>query len=134
MGSWIQNSSPNQSRPVQPDTNPCMRKETKATKKRKKLISTKKYKVKVKARPKFKTSNATAQPPVTTPNAPTNSDSQKPSQEGNSERNPLPLKNIPTCAGILWPKAGVMSGNLFKLRKDWPIPHILLPLLHQNPL
>ena len=35
-----------QSRPTQPDTNPCMRKETKATEKRKKLITTKKYRVK----------------------------------------------------------------------------------------
>ena len=24
--------------------------------------------------------------------------------------------------GTPWPKAGKMSGNLFKLRKDWPIP------------
>ena len=35
-----------QSRPAQPDTNPNIRKETKAIEKRKKLIPTKKYKVK----------------------------------------------------------------------------------------
>ena len=81
-----------QSRPAQPVTNPHMRKETKATEKRKKLIPTKKYKVKVLARPKSKASNATTQPPVTTPNAPTNSESQKLSQEGTSERNPHYLK------------------------------------------
>ena len=31
-------------------------------------------------------------------------------------------QNITVCAGTPWPKAGKMSGNLFKLRKDWPIP------------
>ena len=36
-----------QSRSTQPDTNPHVRKETKATEKRKRLIPTKKYKVKV---------------------------------------------------------------------------------------
>ena len=112
-----------QSRPIHPDTNPCMRKETKATEKRKKLIPTKKYKVKVAARPKSKTSNTTTLPPVvTTSNAPTNSESQKSSQEGTSESNPLPLKNIPTHADTPWPKAGKMSGHIFKLRKDCPIP------------
>ena len=87
LGPKLQPQS-DQSRPTQPDTNPCIRKETKATVKRKKLKSTKKYKVKVVARPKSKTSNATTQPPATTPNAPTNSDSQKPSQEGTSDSNP----------------------------------------------
>ena len=42
---------PNQSKSAQPSTNPCVRKETKATDKRKKIIPTKKYKVKVVARP-----------------------------------------------------------------------------------
>ena len=69
-----------QSRPTQPNTNPCVRKETKATEKKKTLIPTKKYKVKVVARPN--SSNATMQPPLTPPNAPTNSEGQKPSQEG----------------------------------------------------
>ena len=111
-----------QSRPIQPDANPHVRKETKATEKRKKLIPTKKYKVKVVARPKSKTSNATVQPPITTPNAPTNSESQKSSQDSTSDSNPPPLKNIPTHTGTPWPKAGKMSENLFDLRKDWPIP------------
>ena len=78
--------------------------------------------MKVVTRPESKTSNTTAQPPVTTPNAPTNSDSQKPPQEGTSESNPPPLKNIPTHAGTPWPKAGKMSGNLLEFRTDWPIP------------
>ena len=88
-----------QSRPAQHDTNPCMRKETKATEKRKKLIPTKKYKVKVVARPESKTSNTTVQPPVTTPNAPTNSDRQKPFSGRHFREQPPPLKNIPTHAG-----------------------------------
>ena len=59
----------NQFRPTQPNTNPHVRKETRATEKRKKLIPTKKYKVQAVARPEPtpKTSNATAQIPLTTP-------------------------------------------------------------------
>ena len=111
-----------QSRPTQPDTNPHIRKETKAIEKRKKLIPTKKYKVKVVARPKSKTNNVTIHPPAATPNAPTNLESQKPSQGGTSENNPQPLKNIPTHTGTPWPKAVKISGNLFNLMKDWLIP------------
>ena len=117
-------TQPDQSRPTQPNTNPHVRKETKVTEKRKKLISTKKYRVKVVARckPIPKTNNTTVQLPLTTPSAPTNSEKQNPPQESTSDSNPLPLKNIPTHAGTSWPEAGNMSGNLFKLRKDWPIP------------
>ena len=42
--------------------------------------------------------------------------------EGTSENNPPLLENIPVHAGTPWPEAGKMSGNLFELRKDWPIP------------
>ena len=80
----------NQSRPTQPNTNPHVRKEAKATEKRKRLIPTKKYKVKVVAR--HDSSNATMQPPLKAPNTLTNSEGQKPSQEGTSESNPPPLK------------------------------------------
>ena len=45
-----------------------------------------------------------------------------PSQGRSSSNNPPPLENIPTHAGNPWPGAGSMSGNLFELRKDWPIP------------
>ena len=121
LGPKIQPYS-NQSRLTQPNTNPHVRKETKATEKRKRLIPTKKYKVKVLARPNSKSSNVAAQPPQTAPNAPTNSEGQNPSPEGTSENNPPPLKNIPVHAGTPWPKAGKMSGNLFKLRKDLLIP------------
>ena len=74
---------PNQSRPLQPDTNPQVRKESKATVKRKRLIPTKKYKVKVVAKPD--PSNATVQPPQTNAKIPINSGNQKPST---SENNP----------------------------------------------
>ena len=47
----------NQSRPAQPDINPHVRKEMKATEKGKRLTSIKKYKVKFVARPN--SSNAT---------------------------------------------------------------------------
>ena len=53
----------NQVRPPQPNTNPQVRTESKAIEKRKRLIPTKKYKVKVVARPD--PSNVTAQPPQT---------------------------------------------------------------------
>ena len=70
---------PDQSRPAQPNTNPHVRKDAKATEKRRKLIPTKKYKGKVVARPKPspKTSNTTMQPPLTTASAPTNSEKTK---------------------------------------------------------
>ena len=104
---------PDQSKPTQPNTNPCVRKETKATEKRKKIIPTKKYKVKFVARPEPspKTSNTTVQLPLATPSAPINSEKQNPSQT--SDSNPPPLGNITTHAGIPWPEAGKMSGNLF---------------------
>ena len=122
---------PDQSRPAQPNTNPCVRKETKVTEKRRKITPTKKYKVKVIARPKPapKASNTTAQLPLTTPSAPTNSEKQNHSQVSTSESNPQPLENIPAHAGAPWPEAGKMSGNLFELRKDWPIP----PMITSNP-
>ena len=84
------------------------------------MIPTKKYKVKVVAR--SNPSNATVQPPQTNPEAPVNSEGQKPSPEGTSENNPPPLENAPVHASTPWPEAGKVSGNLFQLRKDWLIP------------
>ena len=84
-----------QSRPAQPNTNPCVRKETKATQKRKRPTPTKQNKVKVVAIPNSKSSNVTAQPPQTAPNAPTNSQDQKHLPEGTSENNPMALENVP---------------------------------------
>ena len=108
-----------QFRPTQPDTNPHVRKDYKATEKRKRLIPTRKYKLKVVVRPN--SSNVTAQPHVTNPKAPENTEGQKPSTEGTPGNNPLPLENAPVHTSTPWPEAGKMSGNLFELRKDWPI-------------
>ena len=107
----------NQFRPPQPNTNPQVRKESKATEKRKGLIPTKKYKVKVVARPV--PGNVTVQPPQTNDKALVNSENQKLST---SENNPQPLENAPVHASTPWPEAGKMSGNLFEMRKDCPIP------------
>ena len=110
-----------QSRPTEPDTNPHIRKETKAIEKRKKLIPTKKYKVKLVARPKSKTSNATMKPTVTTTNAPTSSESQKPSQGGTSENNPHHSKHPNSCwHPMAQSRKDVMESP--QMRKDWPIP------------
>ena len=75
--------------------------------------------MKIVARPN--SSNVTAQPPLTNPKAPVNSEGQKPSPEGTPENNPT-SKNIPVHTSTPWPEAGKMSGNLFELRKDWPAP------------
>ena len=119
---------PNQFRHPQPDTNPQVRKESKATEKRKKLIPTKKYKVKVVARPD--PGNATMQPPETSTKLPTNSGNQKPPT---SENNPPPLENTPVPASTPWPEAGKMSGNLFELKKDWLIPPTNNTMTDTNP-
>ena len=108
-----------QFRPLQPDTNPHIRKKSKATKKRKRLIPTKKYKVKVVARPN--SNNTTVPPPQANLKAPVHSEGQKPLPENTPENNPPPLEDAPVCPSTPWLKAGKMSGNLFELRKDWPI-------------
>ena len=69
-------------------------------------------------------SSVTIEPPQTNAKAPVISESQKPST---SENNPPPLGNTPVHASTPWPEAGEMSGNLFKLRKDWPIPLPTIP-------
>ena len=119
----------NQFRPPQPDTNSQVRKESKATEKRKRLIPTKKYKVKVVPRPD--PSNATTQLPQTNAKAPVNSESQKPPT---SENKPPTLENAPVHASTPWPKAGKMSGNIFELKKDWPIPPTSNTVTATNPI
>ena len=111
LGPKLQPQS-DQSRPAQPNTNSHVRKDTKATDKRRKLIPTKRYKVRMVAKSKStpKTNNTTMQPLITAPSAPINPE----------KANPPLLKSIPACAGTPWPKVGKMSGNLIELRKDWP--------------
>ena len=98
-------SQANQFRPPFPDTNPQVRKESKMTEKRKRLIPTKKYKVKVVARPDL--GNAPMQLPQE--NAPVNLESQQPLI---SENNPPPLEDTPVHVGTPWPEAGKMSVSL----------------------
>ena len=76
-------SQSNQFRPSFPVTNPQVRKESKMTEKRKRLTPTKKYKVKVVARPG--PSNTTMQLPQANAKASVNPDSQQPPT---SENNP----------------------------------------------
>ena len=121
-------SQSNQSKSPLPNTNPQVRKEFKVTDKRKRLIPTKKYKVKVVARPD--PGNVTMQLPQTNVKAPVNSESQKPLTLAN---NPPPLEDAPVHASTPWPKAGKMSVNLFKLRKDWPIPSTNNTVTATNP-
>ena len=84
-----------QLQPDQPDTNPHVRKDSKATEKRKRLIPTKKYKVNVVARPN--PNNTTVQSPLTNPKAPLNSEGQKPSTEGTPGNNPTTRKHPSSC-------------------------------------
>ena len=48
-----------------------------------------------------------------------NPENQKPPTSGN---NPPLLEDTPVCVSTPWPEAGKMSGNIFELRRDWPIP------------
>ena len=76
-------SQSNQFRPPFPDTNPQVRKESNMTEKRKRLVPTRKYKVKVVAGPD--PGNATRQ--QLQENSPVNPESQQPPT---SENNPPP--------------------------------------------
>ena len=85
LGPKLQPQS-NQFRPPQLDTNPCIRKDSKATENGKRLIPTRKNKVKVVVRPN--SSNVTLQPHLTNPKGPINSEGQKPLPESTPENNP----------------------------------------------
>ena len=102
LGSIPQPSS-NQYRPPQPDTSPNVRKVNKATEKRR-IVPTKRFKAKVKS------NEAGMCPPVTVSKAPT------------PDNRPLPLEDAPVHESTPWPQAGNILGNLFKERKDWPLP------------
>ena len=118
----------NQIRCPQPNTNPQVRKDSKATQKRKRLIPMKKYRVKVVAKPD--PNNVTTQPPQTNAKAPVSSEHQKPST---SENNPPPLEDAPVYTSTPWPEAGKMPGNLYELRKDWAIPPTNNTMTATNP-
>ena len=98
-------SQQNQSRPAQPVTNPLVKREAKATDKRRKLIPTKRYKVQVVAKPEStpKTSNMIMQMSTIAPCTTMNLEKGNPSQGSSSSNNPPPLENTPTHAGTPWP-------------------------------
>ena len=75
-------------------------------------------------------SNVTVQLPQTNAKTSINLGNQKPST---LENNPQPLENAPVHASTPWPEAGKMSGNLFELRKDWPIPPTNNTVTDTNP-
>ena len=109
-----------QFRPSQTDTNPNARKSSKVTEKGMRIAATKRFKVKIAAKPKL--DEVTMQPPTTVSKAPTDLENQTSSQEGTPENRPLPLDNAPICTGTPWPKVQKMLGSLLESRKDWLIP------------
>ena len=105
----IPQSSSKQYRPPQPDTSPNIRKVNKTAEKRKRVAPTKGFRANIATKP----NEAAACPPVTV---------SKTSTEGTPDKRPLPLEDSLIDESTSWPKAGKMSGNLFKERKDWLLP------------
>ena len=101
-----------QYRPPQLDTNPNVRKDTTAEK-RKRAVPTKRFRPSTAHKP----SRTAAYPPATVSKAPANVTPQI----NTSENRPPPLEDVPVCESTPWPGAGKMSGNLFKDR-NWLLP------------
>ena len=102
-----------QYRPPQLDTNPNVRKD-KAAEKRKRVAPTKRF------RANTKPSEAAVYPPMTIPKAPTNIKLQV--QEGTPDNRPPTLEDALVHKSTPWPNAGKISENLFEERKDWLLP------------
>ena len=111
MGSIPQPAS-SQYRLPQLDTNPNVRKDNTAEK-RKRAAPTKRFRPSMAPKP----SETTMHPPVTISKAPINVKLQTDASEN---RHP-PLENAPVCRSTPWPDAGKMSENLFKDR-NWLLP------------
>ena len=94
-----------QYRPPQLDTNPKVRKEN-AAEKRKRAVPTKRFR----PSPAPKPTETGVQPPGTVSKVP-----EAP------ENRPPPLEKAPVCKSTPWPGAGRMSGNLFEER-NWLLP------------
>ena len=94
-----------QYRPPQQDTNPKVRKDN-AAEKRKRAVPTKRFRPSTAPKP----GEATVQPPVTVSKVP-----EVP------ENRPPPLEKAQVCESTPWPGAGRMSGNLFEDR-NWMLP------------
>ena len=101
-----------QFRPPQPDTNPKVRKDS-AAEKRKRAVPTKRFRPS--AAPK--SSETAEHPTATISKAPIN---VKP-QTDVPENRPPPLESAPVHKSTPWPSAGRMSGNLFEDR-NWLLP------------
>ena len=95
----------NQYRPPQLDTNPKVRKDNVAEK-RKRAAPIKRFKPSTTPKP----SEAAMQPPAVVSKVP-----EAP------ENRPPPLENVQVCKSTPWPGAGRMSGNLFEDR-NWLLP------------
>ena len=93
LGPKLQSQS-DKFRPPQPNTNPHVRKDSKATKKRKRLIPTKKYKVKVVAR--SNPGNESTPSLQTNPEAPMNPEGEKSLPEGTPGNNPTIIRKHPS--------------------------------------
>ena len=104
MGAIPQPTS-SQYRPPQLDTNPKVRKDNTAEK-RKRAVPTKRFRPS--AAPK--SSKTAVQPPVTVSKVP-----EAP------ENRPSPIENFQVCESSPWPGAGRMLGNLFEDR-NWLLP------------
>ena len=98
----IPQSSSNQYRSPQPDTNPNVRKATKTTEKRKRVAPAKRFKANIAPKP----NEAATQPPTTFSKTPTDFKIQTPLQKGTPESRPPPLEDAPICTGTPWPEAG----------------------------
>ena len=105
----IPQSSKNQYRPPQSDTNPNVRKVNKATEKRKRVAPTKRFRANISVKP----SEAVAHPPMTV---------SKTSTERTPDNRALSLEDAPIHKSTPWPEEGKISGNLFEERKDWLLP------------
>ena len=94
-----------QYRPTQLDTNPKVRKDN-AAEKRKRVVPTRRFRPSAAPKP-----NETAtEPPATVFKAPEDPENRTP-----------PLEKAPVCKSTPWPGAGRMSGNLFEDR-NWLLP------------
>ena len=99
-----------QFRPPQPDTNPNVRKDNAAEKKKRAVP--KRFRPSAAPKP-----NAATCQPATVSKAPAN---VKPKTDV-PENKPPPLENVPVHEGTPWPGAGEVSGNLFEDR-NWLLP------------
>ena len=99
-----------QYRPPQPDTNPNIRKD-KAAEKRKREVPTKRFRPNTVSKP----SEAAMCPPMTTSKVPTNIKPQV--QEGTPDNRLPPLEDALIHESTPWPNAGKISGNLLRKEK-----------------